>query len=210
MADEDEGAVAAVLYAAECLLRWYGDGTTVTWDAIAEELDLSKPAVLNLKKHKRGMGIKVERAIAKKFHEGSIDAFHEAARRWYVESGAAERARKEPIVEYDHALPAHVRAAIQSEYVLAVLDDPESAELARLETGTHFKDSADATIHEVKADYLAALSRVRRAARDVGAKEARNKKVAEDTTWLDQQLDEAKKRRGAKKHKAPPSDPPKK
>lgn len=73
-----------------------------TFEAIAEELGISKPQVFNLIHLSKGYGPKVERALADRFFDSSVDRLHDAARDWYVANATAAYVDEERYV----AMPA--------------------------------------------------------------------------------------------------------
>lgn len=66
-----------------------GDGSK--YQEIADKFGVSKPHVVNLHKHGRGSGRKVEEAAARIYFDGSVDRLREAAASWWESEGKTFR-----------------------------------------------------------------------------------------------------------------------
>lgn len=81
---DDRGAVTALVS------EWIGTqrATGRTWDAIAQQLRVSKPTVIAISDGSRSVGQDVEAKVATALYDGSIDALRRAARERAAETAA--------------------------------------------------------------------------------------------------------------------------
>ena len=81
--------VKAVLsaYAGHRLKELRGPLEDVSYQAVADLVGIAKPQVFDLINVGLGYGPKVERALADRFFDGSVDDFQRAAVDWWVERG---------------------------------------------------------------------------------------------------------------------------